>query len=73
MLLRSTYKAVPWSLKAFIVQVPIRIITTRIARAFARLVFKIQKFMSLYPYLKVILFFTIHHPIHYRKLCLIIS
>ena len=29
--------------------------------------------MSLYPYLKVILFFTIHHPIHYHKLYLIVD
>ena len=28
--------------------------------------------MSLYPYyfLKIILFVIIHHPVHYRKLCL---
>ena len=28
---------------------------------------------SLYSYLKIILFFTIHHHVHYCKLCLIVN
>ena len=48
------------------------IMTRRITRAFARLVLKIQKFACRCRCYTIFLPY-IHHPVHYRKLCLIVD
>jgi len=48
--------------------------TRRIARAFARLVLKFKNLHVVVSLLKdYTIFFTIHHHVHYHKLCLIVG